>query len=244
MKTYLNITILLFCSFFFIHCKKNRCFKSAGPADFSLVSLSPFDTVEITGDNYNLYLKKDSSYYAEISGGKNLIPFVEFKIHNKKLTIDDRNQCRWLRSYKSKPEVTLHMPDLKHIIYRGAGDIITLDTIRNNFSLESWDGSGSIRLKIHTDSLFLFSHTGPIDIHVEGIAGYVYAYNNGNGFIYLQNLKSPRVFVNASGTGDTHIAPLQYTGYEIYSYGNIYCYTHPSILYEVTKGKGSFILVN
>lgn len=114
----------------------------------------------------------------------------------------------------------------------------------NNFSLESWDGSGSIRLKIHTDSLFLFSHTGPIDIHVEGIAGYVYAYNNGNGFIYLQNLKSPRVFVNASGTGDTHIAPLQYTGYEIYSYGNIYCYTHPSILYEVTKGKGSFILVN
>lgn len=224
-------------------CRKSRCIKPAGTEDQSIVYLPSFTRCEITGDNYHLILYPDTSNYAVVRGGKNLISHVSFSVNEGSLIIDDRNRCRWMRSYKETLRIELHTAHLEYLLYRGAGNISTKDTLmQRSFSIESWDGSGSVQLLLHCDSVRLLSHTGPIDITAIGIAHYLYIYNNGNGFIYADNLINREAYIHNAGTGDTYIAPIQQTGYEIYFYGNIYCRTRPFILYKKEEGKGKFIL--
>lgn len=236
IKVLLGLSLLLLFA-----CKKSKSFKSTGKQVEVTRQLGSFNNIALY-NNVNLYLIQDSINSVTLSGGENLLPFVTTKINNHQLQIRNENKMNWLRSYKKSINAYVHFKNVDQLFYYGSGNITGKDTIREDkFSVTCWDGSGSIKINFAGDSVFNYIHTGPADIHVKGRAAGAYIYCHGTGFIYIDSLSCKDVFINNSGTGDMYVKPKDNIGLEIYSIGNVFCESHPSILWNTDKGKGKLI---
>lgn len=113
---FLGLVIL---TLLFVGCKKaseRSCVKSVGDEVVIERELGEFNRLYL-GPHLKFVLVQDTVNRAIITGGENLLNFVSTELVDGKLFIANENKCNFLRSYKKKVSVELHVKKLQNIEY-------------------------------------------------------------------------------------------------------------------------------
>ncbi|GAB4378237.1 MAG: hypothetical protein Kow0075_07920 [Salibacteraceae bacterium] len=205
-------------------------------------TLNHFRKLDVRG-RINVSLKQDSTNYAIVRHGRNVIDGVFTEVADGCLRIYEKNNCDWVRDITVWPEVEIHFTGLNNIHTQSAGWIRTADTLRlQSILIEAWDASGSLELKLLCDSLQLKMHTGAMDAEIAGRSIYTYVYNASYGPCYASDLTTTTGSVHSDGTGDIHIWCTEVLYYQIFDEGDVHVYGYPHTVAWNHSGSGKLIL--
>nr|WP_297307067.1 head GIN domain-containing protein [uncultured Flavobacterium sp.] len=176
----------------------------------------------------------------QIQAESNLIPFIETKVENNKLTIKFKDG----KSYKTKKGIKVIVPieDVSKIALRGSGDIYGdhLFTDENlNISVE---GSGDISLNINNQNLNA-EVMGSGDIKLKGKTNRFNAQVKGSGDIKAKNLNAVSSNLNVNGSGDIESSTSTNVSATVKGSGDIKVYGNPSNVQKDVKGSGDIQIV-
>lgn len=225
---YIIFTVLLVLT----SCKKaadRKCWKHAGPEETKVIQIASFNKLNI-GAKLQVTLIQDTADYIEINGNRNLNEFVELKIEENTLFIDNKNKCDFYRKYKYKSiPVRLHFKDINEINFKGTDDLFTEGTIHTpELRLEIIDGSGTVNLNINVNRFSSLQGHGFGNYIVKGRCLNSSQIINSNGYCDASQLTviNELVAINKSqvdckfNISNTQKANLQTTaGGSIYYYG-------------------------
>lgn len=218
-----------------------NCFQSTGKPFTEERTLDPFVTVE-PFNNVDLVMHQSTKHYVQVRCPENLMDGIETTVEGGVLKIRNKNRCNWMRSPGNEFVVDVFAPEVENIVCRTVGDIVCADTIRTRiFTAESWDGYGTINLKLDCDESYLKIHTGPVDLIANGRSDYTYLYNTGNGYIRAQGLLSKDAYVRSRSTGDCYVNTLNSLKVKIEYQGDIYYSGQPSNIDQDISGSGKLI---
>lgn len=146
LLTYLVLILAAF------SCKKaedRSCFKSTGAdSEFKIVTESPIDSLYLN-DNFTYLLVPDEEEYVLIQGGEHVIPFVSITQTTGRIDVSNDNKCNFLRSFKKKITVEIHLKQLRYLEYKGGGSVTATDTLdAPYFRLKIVDGGGPVDLTL------------------------------------------------------------------------------------------------
>lgn len=203
--------------------------------------LEPFTEIELY-NKINLVITQDSVQSVHVEAGKNLLSEITTEVKDGRLKIKNLNKFKFLRSYKKDVTVYVSLPHLWHLIYRGAGNITSTNTITDStLTFDSYTGTRNIELSVKLREGHFNVSTGPCDILLHGSVGVNYIYNGGNGYINAEDLQTGYTFVTNGGTNDMKINVDKVLFAKISYLGNIYYKGNPyDLSYDITD-KGQLI---
>jgi hypothetical protein len=239
--------IFMLFSFSFISCNKENawdCVKTAGETTTQVRYLTDFEKIVIY-DKIDVFLIADSISYVEVKSGKNIIPKLTTEIENNELTIKNENRCNWVRSFDIPFEVYVHYTEISQIDARGAGNIISTNTIvADRLLINAWESVSTIDIDIQTDYFKVALHTGNADLNVSGNTNEAYFYVNPNGYLNALGLESDYLSITSNSPADsyvradgTFIAVLNYVG-------NVFYAGNPNNLYIEENHSGKCIALD
>ncbi len=216
------------------------CAKKAGDLVEEEVILEEFDRIFIY-DNIQLHIASGAPQKVTISGGKNLIPDVNFSLEGKDLTITNGNSCNWTRSY-DPIIVTVTTDHLTEIESGGFGLVKSMNTLNfDELFLESKDGSGDFEVSVDVNDLIVINNSIS-NIRVSGNAGYLsigHWYNDGR--FDGSDLVVNNILVTQNGVNDIFInATEQITG-RLTSRGNVFYFGNPKVVDVAISGTGQLV---
>lgn len=238
MKTICQV--IFCCSIFLFSCKKENmkdCIKSTGDIISEERISTGFDSI-LVHNNVTLYLKYDSVISIVVEAGKNLVPLIETSIENNKLTIRNKNRCNFIRSYKPPINVTVSIPDLKHLNLAGSGDIFSLNTLKLQKVRMVNSGIGDVNLDIDAGHLFTQIY-GSGGINLSGKAAVSEIYSTGNCFMHCENLTTGFTYIHSNTTGHIYVHAEKELGVTILGSGNVYYSGEPVLTKHIISGKGT-----
>lgn len=225
-------------------CKKENmgdCFKSAGSVVSETRMLDDFTQLEVE-DGVNVYFGFGPSNEAIVETGSNLIDLIDTEVVDGTLYIRNRNTCNWVRNLDIPIRVNLTCKKLDLLISRGFGEIESTDTISQPvFAAEQWEASGTIRLLLNTDEVYLKSHTGPADFVCHGHTNILYAYNSSMGILRLEGVQANGIQVWNRGVGDIYVTTNYWGNIQIDDIGDVYYTGNPVELNLEINGPGQAI---
>lgn len=247
MKTL--VYYLLVCTLLF-SCKKpeNRsCFKSIGTIVSKEIYLNEFDKL-ILNEHLTYTIIQDSANKVVLTGGKNLLNHVELNLNeNQLLEIKNKNKCNFLRNYKKKINVEIHLKSLVNIEFIGTDSLKNLGELHvDYFTLVVKDGAGSVKLNVNAKYVNAIVTGGFGDFTLTGKSDAAKLIVNGNGYcntkdlqikdslIVISNSAAP-IWINASNT----LFKCQ-----IKNNGDIFYKGSPSKIEFINLGKGNLIQKN
>ena len=243
MKRFSIITVLLLTTLL-ASCGEDpfcNCLQSSGKISSEERAVEPFVTLE-PFNNISVILHHSTNHFVRVNCPENLMDGIETDVENGVLRIRNNNRCNWMRNPGNEFVVDVYSPEVQNIICRTVGDIICRDTLRTRvFTAESWDGYGTIDLKLDCEETYLKIHTGPIDIIANGISQYTYLYNTGNGYIRANGLSSNDAFVMSRSTGDCYVNSRNSLKVKIEYQGDIYYSGQPTSIEQDISGSGKLI---
>ena len=153
MKYILFISLLIFV----FACKKaedRSCWKSSGEKSEISVDLPEFSKLRLL-KNIEFNLVQDDSTYMLISGGKNLLNFIQFRESEVgEIEISNANNCNFLRDLSSKIHVEVHFKDLTDITFIGSEKLTNTDTLNfQNLYVLLNECSGTVDLTLKANYL-------------------------------------------------------------------------------------------
>lgn len=210
-----------------VSCSKEHefdCFKSTGPMTRETRILANFTRIDLN-DNINLTIRTDTTCFAVVEAGENLLDGIITEVANGTLYLRNDNRCNWVRNFRKPVNVIVGMGQPERISYYGYGDVQCLDTLRaHDFTFDCWNGSGSIRLLISTDRSYLNIHIGRADLEAAGRSNVSFVYLNDVAVIDNRNLSSDLCYLRTKSTGDCRVrvareleATIEYSGNVLYS---------------------------
>lgn len=218
----------------------DACITSTGTIIQKERSVPEFSQIEVY-DKIDLIITEGSGQRCIVEAGSNLQELILIEVNGSTLSIRNDNTCNFMRSYKKKIKVYLTVTKLNNIILRGSGDVTSTNTLRDSlFGVESWGGSGSVRLDIDTKVSFATIHTATADITFTGKCPLLYAYSTGNGEIHTEDLNADQVYINNSGTGNCFVRANNFLYAEIGHTGDIFYRGKPTIE-KTVSGTGKLI---
>ncbi len=222
-----------------LSCQKNKCFHATGNITTQVREISPFTEIQAE-KNINVVLTPDSAAYLTVEAGENTLDFIETTVQNGILYLQNNSKCNYLRSFKKTITITVPAASLQKISHSGSGNITTSSVLNIPvFKMDITDGSGSYRLQLNSDSIYLWQHTGPADFTLSGNTNFLYTYTSGNGWFYLDKLQAGNVHINHNGTGDIQVWAMQTLLIELQNMGNIQYKGNPQITITNHSGSGS-----
>ncbi len=218
-----------------------NCFESTGSKTSEIRTLNSFSTLEVF-NNVSVNWYQSNDHKVVVTCGSNLIDGIQTDVEARVLKIRNINRCNWMRDPGNTFLIDVYSPTLGTIICRTVGDITCKDTVRNSvFLAESWDGTGTIKLKLDVSEAYLKIHTGPVDIIANGKTDYCYLYNTGNGYIRAEGLQASDAFVMSRSTGDCYVNSGNNLQVKIDYQGDIYYLGQPSNIQSQITGTGRLI---
>lgn len=176
------------------------CVKTAGDESSLTIELDPFDQLFLK-EHLEYVLVQDSTEKIVISGGKNLLNFVEATITDGLLQISNENKCNFLRSYKKKVKVEIHFKSLSNIHFEGTEPLTNIGTLQLQwFTMLIRDGAGSVKLNFNAESLIAVVSHGWGDFTFNGEVNNAYITVRSNGFCDVYGLKIQDTLVAISKT--------------------------------------------
>ncbi len=217
------------------------CVTSAGPTRTEVRSASPFHTLELAG-KIDVVLTQDSVDAISVEGGRNLLDQVETRVSDGVLKINSNMICNWVRDLQERVTVHVQCSSLRTIVYTGSGDVSCTNTITQpNFRVEQRQGSGTLDLKLETDTCWYGMHTGPGNVVATGSSDVLYLYSGGYAHIDVRGQAHRESHCNNSGSGSFRTAPSEVLYAAVYDAGNIHYYSDPPVLGVTDEGSGSVI---
>ncbi len=234
--------------FSFLACKKaehRKCMKSTGENSIRIVALPDFVKLKLKKKLKYILVQNDSTYL-KISGGKNMLNLVSWKIADDGfMEIFNENKCNFLRDLKDAITVEIHFKDLNEIMFEGSETLFCPDTLKlNSLSFTILDACGTFNLKIKSNELRGDVAYGWGDYTVEGISENATIAVKSNGFCNVEKLKVNNKYelINES-VGDMHVnvSDAKISGY-ISGKGNIFYKGNPIENEVKLFGEGKMIL--
>ncbi len=218
-----------------------NCFESTGATISETRNLEAFNKLEIF-NNVSVNIHRSNDYKVVVHCGSQLVDGIRTEIDNQRLLISNVNRCNWMRNPGNEFIVDVYAPELTEIVYRSAGDIKCIDTIRTNqFLGESWDGTGTMDLLLDCNETYLKIHTGPADINARGETDLSFVYNTGNGYIRAGDLKSINAIAVSKSTGDCYIHCSSTLNAKIQYQGDVFYAGQPTSIQKEITGSGNLI---
>ncbi len=223
-----------------VSCGKDHefdCFKSTGPMASEQRSLASFTRIQLD-DNIDLVLRLDTTCFAEVQAGENLIDGIITEVENGTLYLRNENRCNWVRNFRKPVTVTIGMGQPELITYYGYGDIHCNDTIRqHDFTFNCYNGSGSIWLTLNTDRSYLHLNIGRADLHVAGRSNVSFVSLNDVCVVDNRALSTDLCYLLTKSTGDCRVRVERELEATVEYIGNVYYSGNPSRV--VVSGNGT-----
>lgn len=242
----ISTTLILF---MLLSCKKeeNRsCFKSIGEIISKEIDFLPMEELVLKSDiTYVLY--KDDLDKIILKGGKNLLNFVAINQTGKQITIENNNECSFLRDYKDDIVVEIHFSALKKISFGGSKKMINLSPLQlDSLWINAFDGSGVIKLNVQTNYLKLSSDFGYTDFLINGTSDYLLCYLGGSSYASLYDLAiNDSITVVSNSQRDVLVKPAAIRlKAQLNQSGNVLYKGIPSSLFYTRFGKGELVNKN
>lgn len=165
-------------------CKKpeNRaCYKSIGDESILERSLNDFSLLDL-GPHLKYILVQDSVNKVIISGGKNLLNFIETNVEDDKLTIVNKNKCNFLRKLDNDIIVEIHFKEIINIYSEATEEVFCESLTTDYLSLAMRDGIGRMKLNINVQSVNVIISHGWCNFELNGNANYAKFDVRSNGF--------------------------------------------------------------
>lgn len=245
-----TICIMLLLAVVFTGCKKaseRKCFKSAGAEttrevilteDFDRMKLHPHIAYELIQDSLNKVV---------IHGGENLVNFIECKVVDGLLEIENTNKCAFLRAgkkNKNKIVVEIHFTSLINIHYEGSEYMKSIGTIHSDyFTMLIRDGAGPVELTMDSKVVDADISHGWGSYTLHGTTQTARIGARSNGFCDVRDLTiTDSVYVASDTPGDVY---LHANGIPLYGFikgsGNVYYSGTPSKISVVLSNTGELI---
>ena len=132
-------------------CQKSEdrsCLKSTGEIALIDYVFESFDSLNLY-DDIKYTLVPDTIFKVEVKGGENLINHINVVMNNNVLKVTNENKCKFLRSFKEKVEVKIHVQDLNYIHFEGSEQLVSSDTLHaSELRLLIRDGAGGVDLTV------------------------------------------------------------------------------------------------
>lgn len=208
-----------------IGCSKddgNACLVSRGNQSVVTESITSFHTLLIEG-RCNVVLVQDSQSFVEVNYGENLINAISTIVESETLSITENTRCDFLRKTNPLPEITVHFDKLETVLFRNAGRLTNIDTLRlDSLEIDVRDAPGSISLLINTRRVNVANHTGATDIILRGNTVSIGVYSASFAPILASELIANNANVVNNGVSDLHINAKDALFYQIFDQGNIF----------------------
>lgn len=241
--------ILFFVVFLFLglpSCKKaeNRsCFKATGDEVTKEIPLGSFEFMELY-PHLEYELIQDSLDKLVITGGENVVNFVDASIVDNRLYIKNKNRCPFFRDPKKMIKVEIHFTALYNLHYEGSERIYSKDTLQlPYFSLTIRDGAGPVDLKVNSEVILADIVHGWGDYTLEGKTKVARIGARSNGFCDTRKLVvTDSIYVASETSGDIYVnvGNLPLYGY-IKSIGDVYYSGNPNLIEVIRSSSGLLI---
>ena len=240
---YISFSLLLLCA-----CKKSEertCFKGWGDENATTTEYfdAPIDSIKIE-DNVIVHLYQDTLNYAEVVGGSNVIHQINFNITDRNLMLENLNKCNFLRSYKKKIHVHLHLKKLVYIFFSGGEDLIMENQFQGGeMRIFFRDGGGTIHANVDMGYFAIEVTGGAGDFIVKGKAQQAYIKVQSNGYGDASALETPELIMYNKSSGDLygHVNDNGRLRAEIHYKGNNYYTGSFDSITKIDQGEGANI---
>lgn len=228
-------------------CKKDHAFDCVTPNGKEITEQrypGSFEEVRIY-DKFDVTVVHDTVFSLVLQGGAQVLQGIETKIEGGVLSIRNLNVCNFVRGYKRKITVELHVPYIKRVINESVG----VTQFDKNFK---------------QDSIYVMvANSG--DLYLDGRYHFVKAVSRGNGDLYLRgatdnlsvftvgiNYVDARamtidgdVFVQTQSIGDCYFTGtgMRFFDYLIERGGNVYLFGEPQGVHKSNESTGSGQLI-
>lgn len=230
----LVVLILTGCS------KENRwdCFKSYGDEVSERRELNAFHSVLVEG-RIDVEYHFDSTYYAVVQFGDNVVEHIETKVENGRLKIGNNATCNWVRDLSKRPLIKIHAPQIEFWENRCSGDITFKDTLRAaRFYYDQWESNGNAKLLLATDTAGISMHVGYCDVEVFGSTTLAELYSSAPGRLRAKNFFSDLTLCNNTSIQDIELYAEDYLYAEINGRGSILYNGSPEEIDSNLNGEG------
>jgi len=222
-------------------CNRGACPLSAGSGTVEARTLPPFDQI-LLNDKINLILTQDSVQSISVSGGKNLLTKIETTVLDSVLTIKNANGCNWLRDPDYQINVYISSNRLQKISYYGAGNISSTNTlVANQFTVDSWYGTGSVKLSLISKIASAFVRNNNASISFSGHADSTFVYCGQEGSVNMVDFISSYVSVDSKSIEDIFVNVTGSLQADIVYKGNVYFKGSPPIIDTLITNSGRLI---
>tara|TARA_R110002072_G_scaffold238038_2_gene395420 strand:- start:3084 stop:3821 length:738 start_codon:yes stop_codon:yes gene_type:complete len=168
-----------------ISCKKaeNRsCFKGVGNIISSEILLTNFDKI-FMGPHLKYVLVQDTINKVVLTGGENLLNFIETNVDASLLSINNNNKCNFLRSYSKIVTVEIHYINVINIEFEGTEKVESRNQMQTNYlTLALSTGAGEFNLNINALSLNIVASKGWSNYKLKGQVNYLKIVARSNSF--------------------------------------------------------------
>lgn len=230
-------------------CKKaedRSCFKTVGTETSKEIYTASFNQLHLK-EHIIYTLVQDTVEKIVLTGGKNLLNFVDIHVTDNALEIKNTNRCNFLRSYKKKVTAEIHFKDLINIDFEGTEELSNKDTLNLKwFFILIENGAGPVRLNMHATSIDALISHGFGDFTINGVTSNANFNVRSNGFCDVYGLKVKDSLTVISATPGTLKVNVQNTVFkaQIEAAGNILYKGKPNLLILNKIGKGNLIDAN
>lgn len=244
----MRICLYIIVSFVVISCNKaseRACLKGTGDNAFIEQELNEFNRMYL-GPNLRFELIQDTINKLSIKGGENLVNFVKAEIVDGKLYITNENKCNFLRSYKKKILVELHLKKIQNIEFNATEPVFCQNTLLTDYLTVAISESAG-RLNLHLDAQVLntvvkswgnFEVIGNVNFYKVSLEGNAFGNTTGlfvSDSIHVITRSGNNLEINADGV---------LLRSQIHSVGNIGYIGNPSIIEHTSFGEGELLNIN
>ena len=227
----------------FSACKKPGCLGSAGAVITVSRNLSSFNEL-VLNSKINLVLTQSIMNKIEITAPKNIEPNITTVINGNTLTIMNEGNCGWMRNPDETVTVHLFFNDIRHIDYKGSGNITNTDTLKlEHLQIESYTGAGDIDLIMDNNYTGAFIMLENASVKLHGKSETCFTYTNARGQADMRDFKVKKMTIEYGGLADTYVNVTETLDAILYYKGNIFYKGNPVISRNISYSSGKLVKV-
>ena len=246
-KLLLLMVVIVLC----ISCKPaydRSCLKKTGSLDSLQIELAPFEKLNL-GEHITYLLVQDTVDKVVVSGGSNLLNFIDVytDLSTSTLNIRNNNRCRFLRYNTGDILVKIHFNHLSEIVFNGSETLSNRGLLQmENLTVVTLGAAGSISLNLDANEIHCINDFGWPDMEVSGECNIFRTEIYGHQSINARNLivnSEVNVISNAGIRSQINVqgVPLRV---ELGGTGDLWYYGEPSSIDKKEYNSGRLINKN
>lgn len=198
-----------------------------------------YDQITLIGSP-DVELIKGKEGNLQVQAESNIVPYIETKVENNKLTIKFKEG----KSYQTKKRIKIIVPveDVSKIALKGSGDIFGDHLFTDEYLNVTVEGSGDVSLKVDNQNLNA-EVIGSGDINLKGKTNRFNASVKGSGDIKAKNLKAVSSKLHVNGSGDIESSTSTNVSVSVNGSGDIKVYGNPTKVEKNVKGSGDIEII-